>query len=277
MIGSVFALVEPGVAYDIQLTVYDFSSNVPIENLTLAVGLSQIYTRLETNAAGYTILRGLIPASAAGAYGGRLWIRAGFLNEDTPPAGRVSFSRLQLVGLGGRATLKTLAGQAFLGLGYLARSLRSLRSAKERTSPPVVYAPYPSYGATQSLMPVDPTAVTREHGASILSLTYNPISPVTQLNVRALINCYLSEHNEVVLAIFRTDQPDAVIMFTKSAVGAFKLDDFITISIKPGASITFDVRIGIARPGGTLFLNGSPIKYNGSISSVMIFEDHQTV
>jgi hypothetical protein len=140
---------------------------------------------------------------------------------------------------------------------------------EEATSTSVAVGPdqefvYASEGTTAAIIPLDAQNVRRNHGASILSIpSQHNSGAASQLYCRASLNCYCSENNSVVIAIFRDDVDRPVVLEVEplTAGNPTVVDKKFAIPLERGsAAPNFEVRVGLAREGGVLFLNHEPTK-----------------
>lgn len=111
------------------------------------------------------------------------------------------------------------------------------------------------------VIPEDPKDVTRAHGASIMRIA--PPQPVgfAELNVRVLLNCHCSETNSVRIAVFedRSEHPSAVLTEDLIAAELTLVDQDVFIPVADTSQpLAFEVRVGLAQPGGILSLNHVP-------------------
>jgi SAM-dependent methyltransferase len=120
---------------------------------------------------------------------------------------------------------------------------------------------YEGRGQTASIIPQDPSKVTREHGASIMRIMPRPEHDFASLQLRALINCCVSESNSVVIAVFQDgkDHPVALMSEPLPPNEMSVVDEEVSIAAEgSSAPPAFEIRVGLANPGGALFLNHAP-------------------
>ncbi len=120
---------------------------------------------------------------------------------------------------------------------------------------------YEGRGQTASVIPQNPTKATREHGAPIMRIAPRPEHGFVTLQLHFLINCYLSEPNSVVIAVFQDgkDQPVALLAEPLRPKEMSVIDKEISVSVESSAAPpAFEIRVGVVQSRGALFLNHIP-------------------
>lgn len=147
-------------------------------------------------------------------------------------------------------------------LAMIKSHLNSATSSSAIESPQQEFV-YAGEGTTAEVIPLDPQIVTRNHGASIINISSRAIRSGSQLHCRALLNCYCSEENSLVIAVFR-ENADRPVVLEAEPLAARKpiLVDkkFALPRERASAGSSYEVRVGLARKGGMLFLNHEPSK-----------------
>ncbi len=118
-----------------------------------------------------------------------------------------------------------------------------------------------SRGQTANVIPNDPCRATREHGASIMRIAPRSEQGFTAVQVRVLLNCYVSEPNAVVIGVFEDGkaQPAALFVEPLPPKEMTMVDKEASIPVENSAAPpVFEIHVGIAQPRGVLFLNQTP-------------------
>jgi hypothetical protein len=117
---------------------------------------------------------------------------------------------------------------------------------------------YNNFGVTSAVIPVNTPAVTPESGSSVLGLTIVRNRLNSRFLGHVVINGLATTDNEFVVAVFRSGAtaPVAVIKRPLRAGQRTTIDE--TFEVNPGTAdaISLDVRVGLAAPGGELYING---------------------
>jgi hypothetical protein len=117
---------------------------------------------------------------------------------------------------------------------------------------------YNNFGVTSAVIPVNTAAVTPESGSSVLGLTVVRNRLNSRFLGHVVINGLATTDNEFVVAVFRSGAtaPVAVIKRPLRAGQRTTIDE--TFEVNPGTTdaISLDVRVGLATPGGELYING---------------------
>jgi hypothetical protein len=123
----------------------------------------------------------------------------------------------------------------------------------------LIRADYTAFGATSAVLRTQPSLVARSDGASILGFEYAPTRRNAALRIKIAINAVVTQDNELVVAIFRRDQPVPLIASMPVRAGEqVVLEQVLSSTTGRERRLHFDVRVGLGRPGGTLYLNGGP-------------------
>ena len=99
-----------------------------------------------------------------------------------------------------------------------------------------------------------------DDGAGVLGPAYQPSRAGATLRLRVVFNGLLGRDNELVVAVFRQGERQALAV--ASAAGAagkrVTVDRAIETAAAGSAPVTFLVKVGLARAGGEVYLNGGP-------------------
>ena len=157
----------------------------------------------------------------------------------------------------GEQSLKQVADQLEQIKSQLTASLNG------GTRPPPQQYSYEERAQITSVIPYDADQATRDHGVSILRVSPIRGGALTWLRIRALINCYSSEPNAAVVAIFQDgfDRPVALLAEPLQPRQLTLMDREVLASFGGGlVARALEVRIGLSHEGGTLWLNHDPIQ-----------------
>ncbi len=169
------------------------------------------------------------------------------------------------------ALQRALADGAASGGPAVMRAIEELANIKAQLSAAALAAhgsqpltqefAYEGRGQTASVIPQDPSKATRNHGAAIMHIAPKSKRGFSRLHLRALLNCYASEANSVVIAVFQDgkDQPVALMSEPLPPKEVSVIDKEISIAVEDSsAPPAFEIRVGIAQPRGVLLLNHAP-------------------
>ncbi len=125
-----------------------------------------------------------------------------------------------------------------------------------------VKAEYLGYGSTDRVISLEKGKATAADGDSALGPKITVMNDTSQLRVHILMRGQVTENNSFVVAGFREGEtsPDFLVSRKGSPGEDLIIDENLTIPAKIAGTISFDVRVGLAKPGGRLFVNGGPEK-----------------
>jgi FkbM family methyltransferase len=127
---------------------------------------------------------------------------------------------------------------------------------------------YKAEGATTCVIPLEPGAATSEDGAAILRVSHPAQSGCGSLRFNAVLNCSSTNVNTAVLAVNQDGKrmPVAIIAepLKPGEITVLNKEFVVPIERHDPAPI-FDIRVGLASPGGTLFLNPKPSGNAGAL------------
>jgi hypothetical protein len=161
----------------------------------------------------------------------------------------------------GLATQRSLPNQVVGELEEIrARLNSSVTTGPDLPQPTQI--PYEGHGKTDSVIPADCGDATRDHGAPIMRIVPEHGTGSAELHIRILLNCHCPESNSVRIAIFQDGCDHPLAVLTQDLIPAAELtlvDQDVFIAI-PDASKppVLEVRVGLARTGGTLSINHVP-------------------
>jgi FkbM family methyltransferase len=123
---------------------------------------------------------------------------------------------------------------------------------------------YEGRGQTTSIIPPNLGLATRNHGAGIMRVSPRVEPGCKLLRFRTSINCYGSEEDTtVVLAVYQDEEEEAVALISEPLPAGRNVvleKEFLVPVGYTWPPPVFDIRVGVAPPGGTLSLNYDPIK-----------------
>lgn len=132
---------------------------------------------------------------------------------------------------------------------------------------------YEGQSQTTSVIPENPNDINREHGVGIMRISPPQTAGIAVLHIRVLLSCYCSEPNSVRVVIFESgmERPLAVLTEDVLATELTTIDqDFATPAMGAAQTPVLDVRVGLARPGGTLSLNRVPGEETKAASAIRL-------
>jgi hypothetical protein len=148
------------------------------------------------------------------------------------------------------------------------------KPAVEQAPPaPIVVQPararaeYANFGNTSAIIPANRDSITPSSGASVLGLTFSPTRAKSLFKVRVVMNGYATESNDFVVAVFRRGKTSPVSVLTRPAGAGQRVTIDETFDFKTDSldQIDFDVRVGLARSGGEVYVNSDPKGRNASL------------
>jgi hypothetical protein len=123
----------------------------------------------------------------------------------------------------------------------------------------IAHVDYRSLGSTNAIIPLRIGAARRSDGASVLGPGFWP-RVGSRIQVRLQMNGFLTWHNEFVVAVWRSDSPDfpsLVKRFARAGQRVF-IDHKFEFIASTMSRIDLEVRIGLSRSGGMVYVNGDP-------------------
>jgi len=134
---------------------------------------------------------------------------------------------------------------------------RPVAPKAEPPRPSEARADYDNFGGTSAIIPVN-GGVTPASGASVLGLTVAPTRLNSRFQAHVLMNGLATEDNEFVVAVFRTGATDPVALLKRPVRAGERVTIDEKFEMKAGTAdqINLDVRVGLAHPGGEIYVNG---------------------
>jgi len=139
----------------------------------------------------------------------------------------------------------------------------SVKRASERT---IALVQYRGLGSTDAVIPRGIGMARRSDGSSILGPSF--LSRLgARIQVRLQMNGFLTQKNEFVVAVFRSDSTDPLSLVRRSAGAGQRIfvDYKFEFRVIRLDQIDLDVRIGLSRPGGVVYVNGDPTGQDHSL------------
>jgi hypothetical protein len=119
---------------------------------------------------------------------------------------------------------------------------------------------YRSFGQTATVIPTEAGKASPDDGAGVLGPSYRSSRAGATLRLRVVFNGLLSRDNEFVVAVFRQGERQALAV--ASAAGAagkrVTVDKAIETTAAGAGPLNFIVKVGLARAGGEVYINGGP-------------------
>jgi hypothetical protein len=121
-------------------------------------------------------------------------------------------------------------------------------------------ADYDNYGGTSAIIPVNGGKITPSSGASVLGLSIAPTRLDSHFDAHVVMNGLATQDNEFVVAVFRQGavSPVAVMQRPVRAGQRVTIDEKFQIKAGRSDQINLDIRVGLAQPGGEVYVNGDP-------------------
>jgi hypothetical protein len=177
-------------------------------------------------------------------------------------------------------------GWRFLKESCAAICGRSLAESPQRFSalvisvkrPPkrmIAHVDYRALGITDAIIPPKIGVAKRSDGAPVLTPGFSP-RVGSRIQVRLRMNGFLTWYNEFVVAVWRSDSVDFVSLVKRYARAGQRvfIDHKFEFKATTLSRIDLEVRIGLSRPTGVVYVNGDPSGQDHSlpVPSVEILE-----
>ncbi len=147
---------------------------------------------------------------------------------------------------------------------YHSRTFRRFdRAAREPTT-----AYYAAEGETTSVIPADRNVATTADGAAILRVSHRPRPGCSHLHFHVVLSCFSTKRNRAVMAVNLVGKtnPVAVVDAPLQPSEVTILDREFLVPIDQDMSApVFEIRVGLARHRGTLFLNRKVPNTSGAV------------
>jgi hypothetical protein len=123
----------------------------------------------------------------------------------------------------------------------------------------IAHVDYRALGSTDAVIPLGIGAAKRSDGAPVLGPGFSP-SVGSRIQVRLQMNGFLTQHNEFVVAVWRSDSRDFVSLVKRYARAGQRvfIDHKFEFIANTMSRIDLEVRIGLSRSGGWVYVNGDP-------------------
>jgi hypothetical protein len=132
-------------------------------------------------------------------------------------------------------------------------------SVKRRAERTIAHVDYRALGSTNAIIPPRIGMAKRFDGSPVLGPDFVP-RVGSRIQVRLQMNGFLTGHNEFVVAVWRSDSPvllSLVKRYARAGERVFIDHKFEFIANTMG-KIDLEVRIGLSRSGGMVYVNGDP-------------------
>jgi hypothetical protein len=119
-------------------------------------------------------------------------------------------------------------------------------------------AEYNNFGKTAAVIPIDSGKATALDGASVLGLTIAPSRPDSRYVGHVMMNGFATQSNDFVVAVFQNGKtaPVAIMKRPVRAGERVTIDETFELAAKTSHQMNLDVRVGLARSGGEVYVNG---------------------
>jgi hypothetical protein len=147
---------------------------------------------------------------------------------------------------------------------------RSLGKSPERFSalvisvkrPPermIAHVDYRDFGGTNAVIPLGIGVARQSNGSSVLGPDFSP-RVGSRIQVQLKMNGFLTGQNAFVVAVWRSDSPDLVSLVKRYARAGRRvfIDHNFEFYANTMSKIRLEVRIGLSRSGGMVYVNGDP-------------------
>ena len=153
---------------------------------------------------------------------------------------------------------------------WVAICVRSLAESPERFSalvisvkrPPkriIAHVDYRALGITEAIIPPKIGVAKRSDGAPVLAPGFSP-RVGSRIQVRLQVHGFLTWYNEFVVAVSRSDSVDFLSLVKRYGRAGQRvfIDHKFEFKATTLSRIDLEVRIGLSRPGGVIYVNGDP-------------------
>jgi hypothetical protein len=130
----------------------------------------------------------------------------------------------------------------------------------------IAHVDYRALGSTDAIIPVRVGAARRSDGAPVLGPGFSP-RVGSRIQVRLKMNGFLTWYNEFVVAVWRSDSPDLLSLVKRYARDGQRvfIDHKFEFIANTMSRIDLEVRIGLSRSGGMVYVNGDPTGQDHSL------------
>jgi hypothetical protein len=123
----------------------------------------------------------------------------------------------------------------------------------------IAHVDYRGLGSTDAIIPLRIGVAKRSDGAPVLGPGFSP-RVGSRIQVRLQMNGFLTHRNEFVVAVWRSDSPDLLSLvkrYVRAGQRVF-IDHKFEFRASIMSRIDLEVRIGLSRSGGMVYVNGDP-------------------
>jgi hypothetical protein len=140
-------------------------------------------------------------------------------------------------------------------------------SVKRRSECTIAHVEYRALGSTNLIIPARIGVAKRSDGARVLGPDFSPRLGAC-IQVRLRMNGFLTEDNEFVVAVSRSDSRNVLSLVKRYARAGQRvfIDHKFEFMADTMAKIDLEVRIGLSRQGGMVYVNGDPSGQDHSLS-----------
>ena len=123
----------------------------------------------------------------------------------------------------------------------------------------IAHVDYRDLGSTNAVIRLKIGAARRSDGSAVLGPEFSP-RVGSRIQVQLKMNGFVTEQNAFVVAVWRSDSPDLPSLVKRYARAGRRvfIDHSFEFKANTMSKIRLDVRIGLSRSGGTVFVNGDP-------------------
>src|SRR5262249_12543355 len=121
----------------------------------------------------------------------------------------------------------------------------------------IAHVDYRALGSTDAIIPLRIGAAKRSDGAPVLGPGVSP-RVGSRIQVRLKMNGFLTGYNEFVVAVWRSDSLDLLSLVKRYARAGQRvfIDHKFEFKANTMSRIDLEVRIGLSRSGGMVYVNG---------------------
>jgi hypothetical protein len=123
----------------------------------------------------------------------------------------------------------------------------------------IAHVDYRALGITEAIIPPRIGVAKRSDGAPVLAPGFSP-RVGSRIQVRLQVNGFLTWYNEFVVAVWRSDSVDLCSLVKRygRAGQRVSIDHKFEFKAATLSRIDLEVRIGLSRSGGVVYVNGDP-------------------
>jgi hypothetical protein len=139
-------------------------------------------------------------------------------------------------------------------------------SVKRPPARMIAHVDYRALGITDAIIPPRIGVAKRSDGSPVLGPGFSP-RVGSRIQVRLQMNGFLTGYNEFVVAVWRSDSLDLLSLVKRYARAGQRvfIDHKFEFEANTLSRIDLEVRIGLSRSGGMVYVNGDPSGQNHSL------------